>query len=168
MADERTVSSFTWMNGGLRNRQEVRTLVDMTQIRQWHRHDPKKAEKIQRPTVKFYDLTEDIFGAIKSSAEVPPLENSSLYVDEDEEEVDDDSPGWTDDTLMIEEPADDFGSLEGDVDLDAPELVDVLADVGPQTHVEGNGATTPDHSDAGNGGMSDVEHSDDDADWGEW
>lgn len=38
MADERTVSVFTWLNSRLRNAQGVGTLVEQTQIRQWHRH----------------------------------------------------------------------------------------------------------------------------------
>ncbi|KAI0327039.1 hypothetical protein GY45DRAFT_1257848 [Cubamyces sp. BRFM 1775] len=36
MADERTASNFTWFNSALRNRQEVRTLVNMIQVRQWY------------------------------------------------------------------------------------------------------------------------------------
>ncbi|TDL14241.1 hypothetical protein BD410DRAFT_734381 [Rickenella mellea] len=34
MADERTASTFTWMNSALRNRQELGTITDMAQIRQ--------------------------------------------------------------------------------------------------------------------------------------
>ena len=37
MADERTVSVFTWLNSRLRSAQSVGTLVEQTQIRQWHR-----------------------------------------------------------------------------------------------------------------------------------
>jgi hypothetical protein len=39
--EERTMSVFTKMNTPARNRQQVRTLVDMTQIRQWHMYDPE-------------------------------------------------------------------------------------------------------------------------------
>jgi hypothetical protein len=38
MADERTVSNFTWFNSSLRNRQNVGTLTRMIQIRQWVLH----------------------------------------------------------------------------------------------------------------------------------
>jgi hypothetical protein len=41
MAEERTISVFTLTNTPARNRQEVRTLVDQTMIRQWHQFDPK-------------------------------------------------------------------------------------------------------------------------------
>jgi hypothetical protein len=40
MPEERTMSVFTKMNSASCNRQQVRTLVDMTQIRQWHTYDP--------------------------------------------------------------------------------------------------------------------------------
>ncbi len=36
MAEERTVSTFTWFNSRLRNNQQVQTLVDMIQVRQWY------------------------------------------------------------------------------------------------------------------------------------
>jgi hypothetical protein len=39
MPEERTMSVFTRMNSALRNRQNVRTLVDMTQIRQWYMYE---------------------------------------------------------------------------------------------------------------------------------
>ena len=35
------MSVFTKMNAPARNRQQVRTLVDMMQIRQWHMYDPE-------------------------------------------------------------------------------------------------------------------------------
>ncbi|KAF8426126.1 hypothetical protein L210DRAFT_3566250, partial [Boletus edulis BED1] len=40
MADERTVSTITWLNSAKRNRQEVSTVQDHIQIRQWHRFNP--------------------------------------------------------------------------------------------------------------------------------
>jgi len=41
MAEERTVSTFTWLNTRLRNNQSVETLVEQTQIRQWHHYGTK-------------------------------------------------------------------------------------------------------------------------------
>lgn len=38
MADERTASTFTWLNSHLRSSQKAATLVRMTQIRQWYLH----------------------------------------------------------------------------------------------------------------------------------
>ena len=39
MADERTMSTFTWLNSALRNRQLVETVVDMAQVREWYRKE---------------------------------------------------------------------------------------------------------------------------------
>ena len=36
MSDERTASTFTWLNSHLRNRMKVPTLVRTTQIRNWY------------------------------------------------------------------------------------------------------------------------------------
>ncbi|KAG0701296.1 hypothetical protein DFH29DRAFT_755081, partial [Suillus ampliporus] len=40
MADERTGSTFTWLNSPLRSRQQVKTFVRTVQIRSWYKHDP--------------------------------------------------------------------------------------------------------------------------------
>lgn len=37
MADERTMSTFTWFNSALRNNQDLGTLVGMAQVRQFHK-----------------------------------------------------------------------------------------------------------------------------------
>jgi hypothetical protein len=59
-----------------------------------------------------------------------PLEKSILVFDDadDEEAVDDDGPQWMDEVLHIN-GEDDFGPVEDDADLTAPELRDILADV---------------------------------------
>jgi len=49
MAEERTISVFTLTNTPSRNRQDVRTLVDQTMIRQWHRFDPKVRDSRLKP-----------------------------------------------------------------------------------------------------------------------
>lgn len=41
MADERTASTFTWLNSNLRARQLSQSIVRMTQIRQWHKYQQK-------------------------------------------------------------------------------------------------------------------------------
>ncbi|KIJ12773.1 hypothetical protein PAXINDRAFT_14339 [Paxillus involutus ATCC 200175] len=55
MPEERTMSVFTKMNSASRNRQQVRALVDMTQIRQWHMYDPARQSTHKHP-MSFYDL----------------------------------------------------------------------------------------------------------------
>ncbi|KAF8577680.1 hypothetical protein K439DRAFT_1621919 [Ramaria rubella] len=39
MADERTMSTFTWLNSPLHNWQLVSTVVDMAQLHEWYRKD---------------------------------------------------------------------------------------------------------------------------------
>lgn len=40
MDDERTASTFTWLNGPLRNQLRVATLTRLTRLRQWFRYQP--------------------------------------------------------------------------------------------------------------------------------
>ncbi|TDL27052.1 hypothetical protein BD410DRAFT_482783 [Rickenella mellea] len=61
MADERTGSTFTWLNSAHRNRQEVATLVRLTQIRQWNMMNEDTDESPPfRPAVKFRDLEKTV------------------------------------------------------------------------------------------------------------
>ncbi|OAX33428.1 hypothetical protein K503DRAFT_859801 [Rhizopogon vinicolor AM-OR11-026] len=57
----KTISAFTRMISALRNRQDVGTLVDTTQIRQWHMYDTS-AKHSECPTINFYDLNAQLFG----------------------------------------------------------------------------------------------------------
>ena len=81
MADERTGSTFTWLNSPLRSRQQVKTLIRTVQIHSWYRHNPSVSRddtntrspyltKLQqmpppkkKPTVRWQDMTSTIFGA---------------------------------------------------------------------------------------------------------
>ncbi|CDO75074.1 hypothetical protein BN946_scf184703.g4 [Trametes cinnabarina] len=62
MAEERTVSNFTWFNSRLRSQQEVKTLVDMIQVRQWYlfKDYPQVSPKTH-PTVRWRDMDKTIF-----------------------------------------------------------------------------------------------------------
>ncbi|KAG1814109.1 hypothetical protein DFJ58DRAFT_834835 [Suillus subalutaceus] len=40
MADERTVSTIMWLTSPTRSRQDIATLKETNQIRQWHRWKP--------------------------------------------------------------------------------------------------------------------------------
>lgn len=57
MAEERTVSNFTQLNTASRSRQNPRTLVQMTQIKQHH----------QRAKVRIFSLTTDCFSSAHST-----------------------------------------------------------------------------------------------------
>jgi len=41
MEDERTMSVVTWLNSAKRSGQDVSTVQDHIQIRDWHRYEPE-------------------------------------------------------------------------------------------------------------------------------
>jgi len=47
MAEERTVSTFTWLNSALRNRMSVSTMSAMTAVRQFYKADAKVSHQFQ-------------------------------------------------------------------------------------------------------------------------
>ncbi|KAF8139763.1 hypothetical protein EV363DRAFT_1310568 [Boletus edulis] len=68
------MSVFTRMNSTARNRQQVRALVDMTQIRQWHMYDPERhAGTREHPTVSFYDLDSLLKPQLNKGASKPTI-----------------------------------------------------------------------------------------------
>jgi hypothetical protein len=86
----------------------------------------------EHPTVKFYDIEQELFDRPKPKEPTQrKLRSTTLLVDDgdDGEAIDDeDTPQWMDDKLYDVVGEEDFGLPEADVDLDAPELDDVLAD----------------------------------------
>ncbi|KAG1855316.1 hypothetical protein DFJ58DRAFT_880773, partial [Suillus subalutaceus] len=80
MPEERTMSVFTRMNSALRNRQNVSTLVNMTQIRQWYMYD-SASKHPERPTINFYDLDAQLFGVWSESRQTAPRSKEQLAVD---------------------------------------------------------------------------------------
>ncbi|KAI0643696.1 ribonuclease H-like domain-containing protein [Trametes meyenii] len=88
MADERTASNFSWFNSALRNRQEVQTLVDMIQVRQWYLQQErlKRAPKTE-PTVRWADITEKLLKSRESCNE--DLDDDTFFEDWPSEPVSD-------------------------------------------------------------------------------
>lgn len=145
---------FTRMNTKLRNAQEVRTLVDMTQIRQFNMYSSKvgsstflrcwrasandtivkESLNYEHPTVKFCDIKQELFDEPKSGtkpAAQRTLRTTTLLVDPDDEAeaiTDNDSHQWMDDKLTDVQEEENFSVAEEDSNLDAPELDDILAD----------------------------------------
>ncbi|KAG1879449.1 hypothetical protein C8R48DRAFT_668286 [Suillus tomentosus] len=138
MPEECTMSIFTQMNSALRNCQQVQTLVDMTQIRQWHMYDPKKFCLREQPTLDFFDVEQVIFGKGKSTAlRMHSITGSSLIIkngDEHEEILDEDTYTWLNDKIE-NMPGDSTFDAKEDIDLDVPELTKILADDPPQGSV---------------------------------
>ncbi|KAG1835015.1 hypothetical protein DFJ58DRAFT_821041 [Suillus subalutaceus] len=56
MADERTVSTIMWLNSPTRSRQDIATLKETIQIRQWHRWKPDSVASKTAPSVKWCDM----------------------------------------------------------------------------------------------------------------
>ena len=84
------------------------------------------------PTVNFYDIDQELFDAPNPSKTTRrKLRSTTLLVDDgdDHEAIDDkDSLQWMDDKLRDVVGEEDFGLLEADIDRDAPELEEILAD----------------------------------------
>jgi hypothetical protein len=84
------------------------------------------------PTVNFYDIEQELFDSPKPEEPTQrKLHSTTLQVnDADDGEIidDEDSPQWMDDKLFNVIGEDDFGHPEEDINLDAPELEEILAD----------------------------------------
>ena len=84
------------------------------------------------PSVNFYDIEQELFDTPKPNDPTRrKLCSTTLLVDDgDDGEIidDEDSLQWMDNKLTGVVGEDDFGLPEEDVDLDAPELEEILAD----------------------------------------
>ncbi|KAG2076634.1 hypothetical protein BDR04DRAFT_1149081 [Suillus decipiens] len=155
MPEECTMSVFTHMNSVLQNCQDVHTLVDMTQIRQWYMYDP--ASKCPEcPTINFYDLDAQIFWSnLKDGKWEHDAMNSLLLTNshDGDEEIEEDKAGtWLDDVRESSTTLNDIEfNMEPEIDLSADGFLVVLADLAPD-HVEKN---------KGNGKAEEIEELDD-------
>ncbi|KAG2144097.1 uncharacterized protein EDB93DRAFT_543805 [Suillus bovinus] len=148
MPEERTMSVFTRMNSALRNRQNVSTLVNMTQIRQWYMYD-STSKHPERPSINFYDLDAQLFGSgPKVGKQHHDTRNSLLSTESaggDEEIEDDESSSWLDNAEESFTACNDADfNVESEIDLSAERLLAVLAEVSPGgTHKDkGKGKVT--------------------------
>ncbi|KAG1838435.1 hypothetical protein DFJ58DRAFT_733809 [Suillus subalutaceus] len=116
-AEKCTMSVFTKMNTPARNRQQVRTLIDMTQFRQWHMYDPESL--ISAPTKSPVDRTEK-HGSIGSSLSVDTADG--------EEEVLDEEYTWLDEVVASVQAQDSAFEVEAEVDIHAPIVTRILSD----------------------------------------
>ncbi|KAG2746351.1 hypothetical protein P692DRAFT_201792203 [Suillus brevipes Sb2] len=90
--EERTMSVFMRMNTPARNRQHVRTLVDMTQIRQWHMYDPVDAN-LHAPIVT-KAVTKALSDECKESLPVDGLGGDGPDGTEDDADLEDKDTEW--------------------------------------------------------------------------
>ncbi|KAG1773254.1 hypothetical protein EV702DRAFT_1244183 [Suillus placidus] len=145
--EERMMLVFTRMNTPARNRQHVRTLVDMTQIRQWHMYDPKKMVERRHPDISFSDL-DSIISTPKESAARQSHEPTGSYLsvgaDEQEEILEDEEDMWLDETLVAKPAEDSAFDIEADTNLHAPIVTKALADECEESPINGLGGTQGD------------------------
>ncbi|GAB1523767.1 hypothetical protein RhiTH_006917 [Rhizoctonia solani] len=152
MADERTVSTFTWLNSGLRNGQDVATIVRQTQIRQFYGWKEANAKGPTR--VRFRDLKQ-ASGA--SSKQVDGLLAQEASAENDPDEYPENADTWLDEIEREEaSPLGDIFELADLVNLDSPEIEDSLSDKVPESlrttesaRNERSGATQPPLSNSG-------------------
>ncbi|KAG1871876.1 hypothetical protein DFJ58DRAFT_471928 [Suillus subalutaceus] len=143
MPEERTMSVFTRMNSALRNRQNVSTLVNMTQIWQWYMYD-SASKHPERPTINFYDLDAQLFGSgAKVGKQHHDPRNSLLSTESaggDEEIEDDESSSWLDNVGESSTACNDADfDVESEIDLSAEGLLVVLAEASPGGTQKGKG-----------------------------
>ncbi|QRV72090.1 hypothetical protein RhiJN_00104 [Ceratobasidium sp. AG-Ba] len=134
MADERTVSTFGWLNSALRSRQDVATIVRQTQIRQFYAWDEDK-HQVKRSQIRYRDFKNT------RSSEVP--ESTPSVADNAMSDVSlSDRHFSTDYAKNVDEWLDEHESNAPEanprlielgclVDLNAPEIDDCLADEAP-------------------------------------
>ncbi|EKM60617.1 uncharacterized protein PHACADRAFT_189741 [Phanerochaete carnosa HHB-10118-sp] len=118
------MSPFTWMNSALRNRQQVGTLADMVQVRQWELHQLEEKPRTH-PTVRWVDKQEVIRGRQKTVRE------SIVNKDGSGDELDIDDEDDTKEVDLIAARMEDL-TLDEDIDPNSPFLTDLLSDR-PQT-----------------------------------
>ncbi|KAG2069362.1 hypothetical protein BDR04DRAFT_1055530 [Suillus decipiens] len=143
MPEERTMSVFTRMNSALRNRQNVSTLVNMTQIRQWYMYN-SASKHPEHPTINFYDLDAQLFGSgAKVGKRHHDTRNSLLSTESaggDEEIEDDESSSWLDNAEESSTTRNDADfDVESEIDMSAEGLLAVLAEASPGGTHKGKG-----------------------------
>ncbi|KAI0739259.1 ribonuclease H-like domain-containing protein [Daedaleopsis nitida] len=104
MADERTQSSYTWLNSYLGSRQSVPMVTRMIHIPNWVESKRGTTHPVQRPTVKFRDMSATIYGSHNGSTGVTGTQKAvtqsssrSLAVDAAADDFDDDNLWSSDD-----------------------------------------------------------------------
>ncbi|KAG2060034.1 hypothetical protein BDR06DRAFT_1003087 [Suillus hirtellus] len=141
MADERTGSTFTWLNSPLCSQQQVKTLVRTVQIRSWYKHDPSvhAPPPKKKPTVKWRDMSSTIFGGKHKRGK--DSDNKISDVDDDfadeleAPQANKDNGSDSDPGDKAEDNSSQVDSFDGEsfdaasiINLDSRRLADVLAD----------------------------------------
>ncbi|EPQ56401.1 hypothetical protein GLOTRDRAFT_138137 [Gloeophyllum trabeum ATCC 11539] len=148
MADERSVSTVTWLSQGHRSTMSIGTLNNNIAIRQWERWDPETIVPLRMPTPKWRDMQAMIF-ARRGTARGNAGTTTRLPEPDQEQGVKrviDDDVTWLDEptrTLPAKVMRDRLtiphtGNLKLNdlIDLASPFLLDVLSDTPQGPSVE--------------------------------
>ncbi|KAG1829031.1 hypothetical protein DFJ58DRAFT_399208 [Suillus subalutaceus] len=180
MADERTVSTITWLNSPTRSRQDISTLKEHIQIRQWHRWKADPVAPTVAPSVKWRDMYATIHGKPETPPVVPPparpptmtTDIISSLTDEHQgrcSDSDDEDGDWLDNGDIA-----DHVGLAGvkstefdvgkDINISSTYLLDILSDHALQPTAACEGLSTPKVMAATTSSSTPM----DDDEWEEW
>ncbi|KIJ35572.1 hypothetical protein M422DRAFT_262154 [Sphaerobolus stellatus SS14] len=122
IADERTMSTITWLNDPLRSRQKVSTLVDMIQVRQFIRRGKQTSRELTKPILQWSRLP----AKVRASGSTP----SGLSEDSNVDEVEDSAERieWLDDESDEIEIGEEGVHVQDEVNLKSETLRRLLAD----------------------------------------
>ncbi|KAJ8089205.1 hypothetical protein PM082_014453 [Marasmius tenuissimus] len=126
MAEERTVSNFTWITPPVRNRMSIATMSDMTTVRQYYKaNDIVTRKSNPQPILKYHQIVkaERESALTAGSEDAKPLEEEEddRWIDEradEDEEADLESPGSWHRLLQV---------VKTVVNLDSPYLQGLLS-----------------------------------------
>ncbi|KAG1748346.1 ribonuclease H-like domain-containing protein [Suillus paluster] len=159
MADERTVSTIMWLNSPTRSRQDISTLKEHIQIRQWHCWQADPVAPTVTPSVKWRDMYATIHGKPETPPVVPPparlptMKTDIILSLTNEHQgrcsdLDAEAGDWLDNGDIA-----DHVGLAGvkstefdvgkDIDLSSTYLLDILSDHAVQPTVAWGGLSTP-------------------------
>ncbi|OAX43104.1 hypothetical protein K503DRAFT_234294 [Rhizopogon vinicolor AM-OR11-026] len=135
MADERTVSTITWLNSPTRSRQDIATLKETIQIRQWHRWKTDSTAPKVAPSVKWRDMYATILGKQPEALTVVPPPVRPPTGDTIDSGMDDDTDDgkWladgdvTDHVALDEVKGNEF-EVGDHIDISSMFLLDILSD----------------------------------------
>ncbi|KAG1749079.1 uncharacterized protein EDB91DRAFT_1079170 [Suillus paluster] len=160
------MSVFMKMNTPARNHQQVRTLIDITQIWQWHMYDPEKIMERRWLDVAFCDIGSLISAPTKSPVDRTEKHGStgsyfSMDTADGEEEMLNEEYTWLDEMVTSVPAQDSAFKVEAEVDIHAPIVTRILSD--EHESVVDQALENDSH---GSDGTSDLE--DVDAEWANW
>ncbi|TFY73835.1 hypothetical protein EWM64_g10177 [Hericium alpestre] len=92
MAEERTMSTITWLNSPQKNQLRVSTIKDEIIIQQYHEQEPAASPPKYRPTARWHDLIQAAIVQPKGNVGIVGSRSEPIPI----EDVEDQESGWVD------------------------------------------------------------------------